>query len=53
MTIVMKLIFSVLLIITIGDATRADIINQTKLIPARIGDVIETVGVAIQERAEL
>jgi len=57
MTIFMKLLFSVLMLfnlylfITINDSTRADIIYQSELIPARISEVMEMIDVAIQERA--
>lgn len=59
MTVFMKIIFSVLLILnaylfaTVGDATKADIIQQTKLIPTRISNTIEVVSLAIQERRDL
>jgi len=58
MTIFMKLIFSALLIFnaylfaTINDATRADIIHQSELLPARIGEVMKMIDVAIQQRAD-
>ena len=57
MTIFMKLLFTILMLfnlylfITINDSTRADIIHQSELIPARIGEVMEMIDIAIQERA--
>ena len=57
MTIFMKLIFSALMVFnlylfaTIGDTAKADIVYQTQLIPTRISKMIQTIEVAIQDRA--
>ena len=45
------ILFNAYLFATIGDTARGDIAYQTKQIPSRIGEVIEVVGMAIQERA--
>ena len=45
------LILNAYLFATINDTARGDIAYQAKQIPSRIGEVIEVVGMAIQERA--
>ena len=45
------ILFNAYLFATINDTARADIAYQAKQIPSRIGEVIEVVGMAIQERA--
>ena len=42
--------FNVYLFSTVSGATRADIVYQTQLIPARIDKAVEIIGIAIQER---
>ena len=46
------LILNAYLFATINDTARADIAYQAGQIPSRIGEVIEVVGMAIQERAD-
>lgn len=59
MTVTMKIIFSVLLILnaylfaTVGDATKADIMHQSELIPARIGNAIQIISMSFQERVNM